>query len=933
MDFFLHPAYMVAGGALVSAPILIHLINRMRFKRIRWAAMEFLLKSQKRNRRRLIIEQLILLLLRILLVLLAAFLVARYLYAGFGEKGTLHVVVIDDTPSMGDRHRSPQGQNQTAFDVGRDQLTALVHQVLQANSPQQMIVYLLSDLDTSVFDQRLNDASLDQLNGKLSAVRPSAVHVDPLPAVAKAREIFSLDREGREHVLHFVGDFRDVDWAAGPGVEKLTEEVDHLLDSGANLSLIDAAHPYRRETKGVALDHGNVAVLDLRAESRMAAEAVPVEFTATIANFSSAPVSPFLKVNVDGQQDFGASRPVDKPIEPGAVAKQRFQLLFAKKRQGTEVREGDNREERERKRLADREFVHVSAEIEGEDAGLRADNVRDMVIEVRRHVPTLLVDGGGPDSRLPGGDGFHVEVALGAARAYEVERRTPDELETTDLDLYPSIFLLNVPRFKSEKTAAKLRDYVQKGGSLAWFVGEKVQADYYNETLFRKEGGVFPLLLTARPTEPLTQDERDERLQRDEQPKILFPDRQEPAEGDPVRGLWLQRPVFRYLLVDRYWPAQPRFQWDPENKETRELIVLPNRKPMDDYKQRAQELVGQALDQTHDLAAGDASLAKYIPELEKARRDMITALGTSYLGNLVAAIDRLLNDPGSDKEPVRPALKDLWGQPKLATVHRQLQEFHDMVLFGDPLVVTRRVGKGKVVACLTAAGTASNWNDWGGGSQASWTYPMFLMDLQRYLTSEGDDLNRIVGETVARTFDAARYKPDVKATFEAQPDPDAKDERARRPGPVALGTFPMSLKDNTLTFSWNNSRKPGVYSFEFTPIGTGGVEGQPEAAAYAFNIDAGRESNLKRAAKDKLERVRGNSDPKAGKITLRSSGDSFERFRNRQPDASESPWLYLFFLLVLVAEQAMAVHLSFHLKGHEAMLPGAGERSVPATAA
>ena len=52
---------MVAGAALVSSPIIIHLINRMRYRRVRWAAMEFLLKSQKRNRRRLIIEQLILL--------------------------------------------------------------------------------------------------------------------------------------------------------------------------------------------------------------------------------------------------------------------------------------------------------------------------------------------------------------------------------------------------------------------------------------------------------------------------------------------------------------------------------------------------------------------------------------------------------------------------------------------------------------------------------------------------------------------------------------------------------------------------------------------------------------------------------------------------------------------------------------------------------
>src|SRR6266851_555554 len=80
MEFFAHPWYMAAGGALISSPILIHLINRMRFKRLRWAAMEFLLKSQKRNRRRLIIEQMILLLLRILLVLLAGFLVARLLY-------------------------------------------------------------------------------------------------------------------------------------------------------------------------------------------------------------------------------------------------------------------------------------------------------------------------------------------------------------------------------------------------------------------------------------------------------------------------------------------------------------------------------------------------------------------------------------------------------------------------------------------------------------------------------------------------------------------------------------------------------------------------------------------------------------------------------------------------------------------------------------
>src|SRR5271165_6603048 len=126
MDIFLHPAYMVAGGALISAPILIHLINRMRFKRIRWAAMEFLLKSQKRNRRRLIIEQLILLLLRVLLVLLAAFLVARLLYGGTKSKGATHVVILDDTLSMADKNKRVKAEDDaTAFDAGVRQVVAL----------------------------------------------------------------------------------------------------------------------------------------------------------------------------------------------------------------------------------------------------------------------------------------------------------------------------------------------------------------------------------------------------------------------------------------------------------------------------------------------------------------------------------------------------------------------------------------------------------------------------------------------------------------------------------------------------------------------------------------------------------------------------------------------------------------------------------------
>src|SRR5262245_53237252 len=116
---FLLPWSMVAGGVLISSPIIIHLINRMRYKRIRWAAMEFLLKSQKRNRRRLIIEQLLLLLLRIILVLLAGLLVARFLFAGvFDKKNTLHVILLDDTPSMSDYWKE-DGEPKDSFTLAK----------------------------------------------------------------------------------------------------------------------------------------------------------------------------------------------------------------------------------------------------------------------------------------------------------------------------------------------------------------------------------------------------------------------------------------------------------------------------------------------------------------------------------------------------------------------------------------------------------------------------------------------------------------------------------------------------------------------------------------------------------------------------------------------------------------------------------------------
>src|SRR5437588_6933324 len=63
-------AAAAVAGAAVSVPIIIHLLNRKRFRVVIWAAMRFLLAAQRKNSRRLRLEQLILLGVRTLLVLL-----------------------------------------------------------------------------------------------------------------------------------------------------------------------------------------------------------------------------------------------------------------------------------------------------------------------------------------------------------------------------------------------------------------------------------------------------------------------------------------------------------------------------------------------------------------------------------------------------------------------------------------------------------------------------------------------------------------------------------------------------------------------------------------------------------------------------------------------------------------------------------------------
>ena len=950
MEFFYHPWYMVAGGVLISSPIIIHLINRMRFKRIRWAAMEFLLKSQKRNQRKLIIEQLILLLLRILLVLLAAFLVARFVYGTGGSRGAYHLVIVDDTLSLLDMDREG-GRDRIAYEAAIAQIKELADNAARASSAQNMQILLLSDLrGTPLFDSRLGDQSVNEIDARFASRlrKPSLLHVRPILALQRGRELLSEIRGDSQKILHYVSDFRDRDWTTGPDADKLAEEIRTTLEAGINLNLIDVASPARTPRSNTVAYHNNIALADLRAETRVAIEDADTEFTAVLTNHGTAPGSAFVQVYINGEHDLTNDNLIEG-IKPGETREHRFTLRFSRRARGLSISERDTAEERERKRRLEREQFHVRVLLRREDSGVNADNVRDLVIEVRKKVPTLVIDGNRPEGRGEGGDLFHLQSFYAASGIYEIEERRLADLEKMDLELYPSIVLLNV----SEIPAAlipKLSNYVNNGGSLCYFLGEEIRADHYNSVLFK--AGLFPLLIANQPFDPiaasgiidpeLRRKERERLRQVDPQPKILFPRSEHPL----VRRLVPFTSLFRFLSVNVYWQALPRSKWDPDLRQTESLIVLPNTSSVDKYKARALELAQSAYSNTEKLAGREPDFKKYLPRIEAYQRQIRDALARGELYKLGELLEDLLSNPGVEAEPDKPSMANLWKHPDLPaemkTLAGDIREFRETVLYGDPLLVSRQQGKGRLVAFLSSAGTSPRrgvgeeavaWNNWGAGERAvSELYPLFLLDLHRYLISEGQAPNRLLGEKVELQLDPNRYAPQFTYSFLRQPDLATEEERDWTALKPVVEKGQMTKVGNQFTFTLDNLKVPGVYRINLTLLGEGPEEDRQEVRAFAFNVDTLNESDLKRAPRERLLPDLPQGGAKSGKLVLRVPGDSYESFKERQPDASESSWLYLFIIIVLVAEQAMAVHLSFHTRAGE-QTTAAAPRQQPAAAA
>lgn len=538
----LHPA-MAGFAALLAVPLVIHLLNRRRYRTVPWAAMEFLLAAYQKRRKKLQVENLLLLLLRCAIPVVLALVFARpafgpqSLLAGLGEPQREVVVVLDESYSMGRRLG-----NGTLFDAGIEQARRLVAGLRAERNDRVSLV-------TFAREPRLHcvSAGFGDFERKLGALlRPTAARGD----LARALDLLLdelLDRQiAARPEVWILSDFQrltfdDLAAVAAPLAEG-TDAVD-AADAAAT-DPADGAIAGRMRRLGErselhlvhladdALPAENLAVTDLRASEPLAIRGQALRLAATIERSGRA-------TSGTGRFRIGdVERPVHFTFDGDGKASVELHHSCAVA--------GD-----------------VGIEFRLDEDDLAADDARWLRLPVRESLPVLVVDGApAAGDPLAGAAGHLVLVldpthkdleAAGDRRWFEPTVVPWYDLARTrpDFDRYEAVVFVDVREIDAEHVLPDLTAWIEGGGGALFLLGEEVRAESWNERMFKAGGaGLMPLRLGVEPVGE-AYDPGQGSARRDAPFRLEIADELHPAVrtfADDRRRLYLRFPIFRY------WP-------------------------------------------------------------------------------------------------------------------------------------------------------------------------------------------------------------------------------------------------------------------------------------------------------------------------------------------------------------------------------------------
>jgi len=451
------PLFFWAGLGLASIPILIHILNRRRFKVVPWAAMEFLLRAMKKNRRRLRFEQLLLLITRCLLLLLAGVALSRPLgcqdstLAGLaGQRTGLHVFVINTGYSMA--YEAGRAGAKTHLDQAKIIAKALIHRlesggesvaIVTASSPPQQIIA------SPIYDLKAAEDAVDRIGQSWGAT-------DEAGALALAMDIARREPANANKSLYLIDDSTRVAWETrGDAMRELGHEAADLYKSG--IAHFNLGKP----------GEWNQAIIGLTPAESLVTSRFPANLVSDVRGYGPCPTDPKMVLNLDGAG-----------LPPGAVSVPATSAASPKTITVDHLSPG----------------IHVFTASLVSDNRLPIDDTRYRVVSVVGQIKVLIVEGergvGGQ-----GSSGAFLDAALnptgyGAANdsksaGYIATERISDlELGNKVLTDYRCICLCGVGQIQDAE-AAQLEQYVRQGGTLMVFMGDPVTAENYNATLYK----------------------------------------------------------------------------------------------------------------------------------------------------------------------------------------------------------------------------------------------------------------------------------------------------------------------------------------------------------------------------------------------------------------------------------------------------------------
>lgn len=441
---FLNP-FLLFGAAAIASPIIIHLFMNRRVKKVVWAAMRFLQVSVQKNQKQMNLEDLLLLIMRCALLLLLALALARPAIkggqaGGIGGGSQTAVIAIDNSYSM-----ALADSGTSRFDHAKKAAEEIIDSLGGSSS---VAVIFFSDTVREAIPEPTVDMGLARKiirDAKLSD-RPTDVQ----PAIVQAQTILKRSPGGGK-AIYLITDGQAAGWNRMEDIKKT------LADPDVRSKVIVVT----------GRDENNLSVSNLRLSSAIPAVGEPVRFEAEVSNFGNTEAANVsIRLSIDGEP------PCDQGVIdtiPAGTAK--GISLFT--------------------RLSKPGSHSITAEIDPD--ALPTDDHRSIALRAMDDIRVLLVDGDSTKEPRET-DTFYLRNALTPAapalrESYYIKTKTisPSELEATKLADYEAVVLANVPDV-TEPSLRAIEAYLDLGGGLIIFPGDKTNVSFYNDTLGKKLG-------------------------------------------------------------------------------------------------------------------------------------------------------------------------------------------------------------------------------------------------------------------------------------------------------------------------------------------------------------------------------------------------------------------------------------------------------------